>query len=54
MIVMAIIGGAAFTALMGLISDQTHSIANAMFVPAACFGIVALFAATHLRDRFAQ
>jgi FHS family L-fucose permease-like MFS transporter len=54
MIVMAIIGGAAFTALMGLISDQTHSIANAMLVPAACFGIVALFAATHLRDRFAQ
>jgi FHS family L-fucose permease-like MFS transporter len=54
MIVMAIIGGAAFTALMGLISDQTHSIANAMFVPAACFGVVALFAASHLRDRFAQ
>jgi FHS family L-fucose permease-like MFS transporter len=53
-IVMAIIGGAAFTALMGLISDQTHSIANAMFVPAACFGIVALFAASHLRDRVDQ
>ena len=53
-IVMAIIGGAAFTALMGLISDKTHSIANAMFVPAACFGIVALFAASHLRDRIDQ
>ena len=54
MIVMAIIGGAAFTALMGLISDQTHSIANAMLVPAGCFAVVALFAASHLRDRFAQ
>jgi FHS family L-fucose permease-like MFS transporter len=51
MIVMAIIGGAAFTALMGLISDETHSIAIAMFVPAGCFAIVALFAASHLRDR---
>jgi len=54
MIVMAIIGGAAFTALMGLISDTTHSIATAMLVPAACFAVVALFAASHLRDRFAQ
>jgi FHS family L-fucose permease-like MFS transporter len=54
MIVMAIIGGAAFTALMGLISDQTHSIANAMLVPAGCFAVVALFAASPLRDRFAQ
>ena len=51
MIVMAIIGGAAFTALMGFVSDRTHSIATAMFVPAGCFAIVALFAASHLRDR---
>jgi len=54
MIVMAIIGGAAFTALMGFISDQTHSIANAMFVPAGCFAVVALFAASHRRDRLDQ
>ena len=54
MIVMAIIGGAVFTALMGLISDKTHSIATAMLVPAGCFVVVALFAASHLRDRFAK
>jgi FHS family L-fucose permease-like MFS transporter len=54
LIVMAIIGGAAFTALMGLISDKTHSIAYAMFVPAACFAVVALFAASHRRDRLEQ
>jgi MFS transporter, FHS family, L-fucose permease len=50
MLVMAIIGGAAFTALMGLVSDS-HSIATAMLVPAGCFVIVALFAMLHLRDR---
>ena len=54
LIVMAIIGGAAFTALMGLISDSTHSIATAMLVPAGCFAVVALFSASHLRDRFAR
>ena len=54
LIVMAIIGGAAFTALMGLISDKTHSIATAMLVPAGCFVVVALFAASHLRDRIEQ
>jgi FHS family L-fucose permease-like MFS transporter len=51
MIVMAIIGGAAFTAIMGVISDKTHSIAIAMLVPAACFAVVALFSTLHLRDR---
>ncbi|WP_116090510.1 L-fucose:H+ symporter permease [Sphingomonas crusticola] len=50
MVVMAIIGGAVFTALMGLVSDRTHSIAFAMLVPAGCFVVVALFAALHLRD----
>ena len=51
MIVMAIIGGAILTALMGLISDAAHSIAMAMVVPAGCFAVVALFATIHLRDR---
>ena len=50
MIVMAIIGGAALTALMGLISDSFHSIALAMLVPAGCFAVVALFSTLHLRD----
>ena len=51
LLVMAIVGGAAFTALMGLISDSSHSILNAMLVPAGCFVIVGLFATLHLRDR---
>jgi FHS family L-fucose permease-like MFS transporter len=51
MIVMAIVGGAAFTAIMGVISDTTHSIATAMLVPAGCFAAVALFSTLHLRDR---
>jgi len=50
MLVMAIIGGAAFTALMGYISDASHSIQTAMLVPAACFLIVGLFSMLHLRD----
>jgi len=51
LIVMAIIGGAALTALMGLVSDWAGTIRAAMLVPAACFLIVALFARMHLRDR---
>ena len=42
LIIMAIIGGAALTALMGLVSDRA-SINGAMMVPAACFAVVALF-----------
>lgn len=44
MIVMAIIGGAVLTMAMGLVSDLTGTIRAAMLVPAACFGVVALFA----------
>ena len=33
MIIMAIIGGAVWTPLMGLISDSTHSMAYAMIIP---------------------
>jgi MFS transporter, FHS family, L-fucose permease len=43
LIVMAIIGGAALTALMGWTSDRT-SIATAMLVPAAAFAVIAVFA----------
>ncbi|MDH7637250.1 sugar MFS transporter [Sphingomonas oryzagri] len=50
LIVMAIIGGAVLTALMGLLSDWAGTIRAAMLVPAACFLIVALFARIHLRD----
>jgi FHS family L-fucose permease-like MFS transporter len=51
LIVMAIIGGAALTALMGLLSDLTGTIRAAMLVPALCFAVVALFARLHLSDR---
>jgi MFS transporter, FHS family, L-fucose permease len=50
MLVMAIIGGAAFTALMGLVSDSAHSILIAMLVPAGCFAIVGVFSLLNLRD----
>jgi len=44
LIVMAIIGGAVLTALMGLISDLSGAIRLAMIVPSACFLVVAGFA----------
>lgn len=45
LLVMAIVGGAVITAIMGLVSDG-GGIALAMLVPAACFAAVAIFAAT--------
>ncbi len=48
-LVMAIIGGAVFTAAMGLISRES-SINIAYAVPAACFAIVFLFAWKSRRD----
>jgi len=44
LLVMAIVGGAVFPALMGLVSDASDSILRAMVVPAVCFGVVMLFA----------
>ncbi|HEX7848381.1 MAG TPA: L-fucose:H+ symporter permease [Sphingomonas sp.] len=44
LLVMAIIGGAVFTALMGLVSDLTGSMVNAMAVPMICFLVVLGFA----------
>jgi FHS family L-fucose permease-like MFS transporter len=44
LIIMAIIGGAALTPLMGLISDRTHSIALAYLVPLAGYVAVAAYA----------
>jgi FHS family L-fucose permease-like MFS transporter len=44
LIIMAIIGGAALTPLMGLISDRTHSIALAYLVPLAGYVCVAAYA----------
>ena len=44
LIVMAIVGGALLTPLMGLMADGTGSMHLAMLVPTACFAVVALFA----------
>ena len=50
LIVMAIIGGAVLTALMGKVSDTTGHIRFAMLVPLACFAVVAAFAAAMRRS----
>ncbi len=44
MVVMAIVGGAALTPLMGLIFDRTRSMALAMLVPLLCYLYVAYYA----------
>uniref|UniRef100_UPI0035CAF6F0 L-fucose:H+ symporter permease n=1 Tax=uncultured Sphingomonas sp. TaxID=158754 RepID=UPI0035CAF6F0 len=43
LLVMAIIGGAVFPAVMGLVSDATGSIVRAMLVPGMCFLVVLAF-----------
>ncbi|MDT8757424.1 L-fucose:H+ symporter permease [Sphingomonas psychrotolerans] len=44
LLVMAIIGGAVLTALMGYVSDASGSILSAMLVPAGCFLVILAFA----------
>lgn len=43
-IVMAIIGGAVFTPVMGILSDKTGSMALSMLVPLGCYFVVTWFA----------
>jgi len=43
LIVMAILGGAILTPVMGLISEYSHSVATAYLVPAVCFLVIAAF-----------
>ncbi len=43
MLVMSIIGGAVLTPLMGFVSDRTHLIRVALYVPAGCFTVLALY-----------
>lgn len=54
LIVMAIIGGAVLTALMGKLSDVTGHIRFAMLVPLACFAAVGGFATAMRRGRQAE
>jgi FHS family L-fucose permease-like MFS transporter len=49
LLVMAIVGGAVFPAVMGLVSDASGSIVQAMLVPAACFLVVLAFGVFHMR-----
>ncbi|MBB3348490.1 MULTISPECIES: L-fucose:H+ symporter permease [unclassified Sphingomonas] len=51
LLVMAIVGGAVFPALMGLVSDRSGSIIVAMVVPAACFAVVLFYALSLRRGR---
>jgi FHS family L-fucose permease-like MFS transporter len=44
LMVMAIIGGAVFTPIMGVISDKTKSMALAMIVPLVCYVVVTWYA----------
>jgi FHS family L-fucose permease-like MFS transporter len=44
MMVMAIIGGAVFTPIMGVISDKTHSMSLAMIIPLLCYLVVTWYA----------
>jgi FHS family L-fucose permease-like MFS transporter len=44
LLVMAIIGGAVFTPVMGLIAESTKSMAAAMLVPLVCYVVIAAFA----------
>jgi MFS transporter, FHS family, L-fucose permease len=44
MIIMAIVGGAVATPVMGLIFQATRSMAAAMVVPLACYGFIAYYA----------
>lgn len=43
LLVMAIIGGAVFTPLMGLVFQSTLSMAKAMLIPLACYAFIAYF-----------
>jgi len=51
LIVMAIIGGAVFTPLMGLVFEATKSMAMAMLVPLGCYVFIAYFAFVGSRVR---
>lgn len=43
-LVMAIVGGAVLTPLMGLLAEVAKSMATAMLIPLCCYGVVAYFA----------
>ncbi len=54
LLVMAIVGAAVFTPIMGLVFKYTHSMATALAVPLACYFFVAYFAFIGSRVRAPQ
>jgi len=54
LLVMAIVGGAVLTPLMGLISEKTHSLALAYGVPLLAYLIIALYSFWGSRPRNAD
>ncbi len=54
LVVMAIVGSAALTPLMGLIFDRTRDMALAMLVPLLCYVYVAYYAFVGSKVRPAQ
>ncbi len=51
LLVMSIIGGAILTPIMGYISDASHLIRLAIFVPVACFVVLALYGFSAPKER---
>ncbi len=51
LVVMAIIGGAVFTPIMGLVFELTRSMAMAMLVPLACYAFITYYALLGSRVR---
>ncbi len=54
LIVMAVIGGAIFTPIMGRIFEATHSMATAMIVPLGCYLFIAYYAFIGSKPRMPQ
>jgi FHS family L-fucose permease-like MFS transporter len=54
LIVMAVIGGAIFTPIMGRIFEATHSMATAMIVPLVCYLFITYYAFIGSKPRVSQ
>jgi MFS transporter, FHS family, L-fucose permease len=54
MIIMAIVGGAVFTPIMGLVAETTRSMATAMLVPLVCYVFIAYYGFFGSRIRGSQ
>jgi FHS family L-fucose permease-like MFS transporter len=54
LLVMAIVGGAVLTPIMGLISEKTHSLAIAYSVPLLAYMVIALYSFWGSRPRHAS